>query len=106
MHKNNFSVQDVRSAARRVIASQGGIQMHKRYAIAGLLAPTIVQEYRQDKEQGKILLKRYLEEIKNNNFQGALDIFGITTNNEGINKLIQALNEQEKELYPDVEKSR
>lgn len=106
MCKFNLSVQDVRFVARRVIASKGGMQMEKRYAIAGLLAPTIVQGYRKDKEQGKILLKRYLEEIKNNNFQGALDVFGITTSNEGISKLIQALNEQEKELYPDVEISK
>lgn len=106
MRNNNLSVQDARFIARSVISDKGNMQMHKRYAIAGLLAPTIVQKYRKDKEQGKVLLKRYLEEIKKNNFKGALSTFEITTSSEDISKLIQVLNEEEKKLYPDEEMSR
>ena len=106
IHKNNLSVHHARYMARNIIADRGNMQINKRYAVAGLLAPTIVKKYRKDKEQGKALLKRYLEHVKNNKLQEALDVFGITMSNESINKAIEVIKEQEKELYPEEEISR
>ena len=71
--------------AHDIIYDSRNMLYEKRYALGGLIAPTIIKKY---KEEGAEPLKRYLEESKNENFKGAMDVLGIELNQEGINQLI------------------
>ena len=85
MRDNGFSTQYIRRMADNIIHDPRDMLFEKRYALGGLIAPTIIKKYR---EEGASTLKRYLEESKNENFEGAMDALGIELNQEGINQLI------------------
>lgn len=84
MRDNNFSKQDINEIAREIIDDTDEMYDEKRYAIGQLIAPTIIKKY---KEEGSIILKKYLQEVKSGNFRGALNAIGIEMNEQGINKL-------------------
>lgn len=62
----------------------------KRYAIGGLISPTIIKRY---KEEGAGTLKEYLKESKNENFEDAMEVLGIELNEQGINQLVVNMKE-------------
>lgn len=90
MRDNGFSVQYIRKMAGDIIRDPRDMLYEKRYALGGLIAPTIIKKYR---EEGADTLKKYLQEAKNENFEGALNALGIELNEQGINQLITNMKE-------------
>lgn len=85
MRDNGFSIQYIRRMANNIIHDPRDMLFEKRYALGRLIAPTIIKKY---KEEGITTLKRYLEEVRNENFEGAMSALGIQLNGEGINQLV------------------
>ena len=85
MRDNNFSKKYMREIVKDIVEDTDEMYNEKRYAIGQLIAPTIIKKY---KEEGSITLKKYLQEVKNGNFKGALNAIGIELNEQGINKLV------------------
>ena len=90
MRDNGFSTQYIRRMADDIINNPRGMLYQKRYALGTLISPTIIRVY---KEKGTSALKEYLEEAKNENFEGALKALGIDINDQGINQLIKNIRE-------------
>ncbi len=90
MRDNGFSIQYIRRMANNIIHDPRDMLFEKRYALGRLIAPTIIRKY---KEEGITTLKRYLEEVKNENFEGAMSALGIQLNGEGINQLVATTRE-------------
>lgn len=90
MRDYNLSIQGVRHIASDIINSPRDMLIQNRYAIGGLLAPTIIKTY---KMKGKETLQRYLEETKKCNLESALKQLGIQLNNEGIEETIKNFQE-------------
>ena len=97
MRDNGFSVQYIRKMAYNIIHDPRDMLYKKRYALGGLIAPTIIKKYR---EEGAGTLKRYLEEAKKENFEGALNALGIQLNEEGLSKLIANMREWVSRINP------
>ncbi len=85
MKDNNLSIQDVRNMAMYIIDSPQDMYIQNRYAMGGLIAPTIVKTY---KRKGPDALKKYFDEIKSCNLKSALDKIGVKLNVQGINELV------------------
>lgn len=90
MRDNGFSMQYIRKLANNIIHNPHDMLYQKRYAIGGLISPTIIKRY---KEKGAGALKEYLKESKNENFEGAMEVLGIELNEQGINQLIVNMKE-------------
>jgi len=90
MRDNGLSIQDTRRMAHDIIHDSGNLLYDNRYALGGLIAPTIIKRYKED---GAGTLKKYLEEVKKENFEGAMDVLGIELNGEGINELVVNMKE-------------
>lgn len=90
MRDNGFTTQYIRKIANDIIHNPRGMLYQKRYALGALISPTIIKKY---KEEGVGALKEYLEEAKNENFEGALKNLGIEINDQGLNELIKNLRE-------------
>lgn len=84
MRDYNLSIQDVRYMASSIISSPKDMLMQNRYAIGGLLAPTIIKTY---KTKGSKAIKAYLEEAKKCDLESALKQIGIQLNDECINEV-------------------
>ena len=91
MRDNNLSIQYVRKMAYDIINVPRRMLFQNRYAIGGLIAPSIIREY---KENGSIALKKYLEYAKNNDLEKALKAIGIEMNIQGIDTLKKNYKEQ------------
>lgn len=65
---------------------------------------SVVTPIKKYNEEGASVLKKYLEEAKNENFVGALAALGIGLNENGINQLIS--NMQDRVANMDTEKDR
>ena len=91
MRDNGFSTQYIRNMAYDIIHDSRDILYEKRYALGVLIAPTIIKKY---KEEGAENLKKYLQEAKNGNFEGAMNVLGIELNEQGIKNLIINMKEQ------------
>ena len=90
MRDNGFSMQYIRKLANNIINNPHDMLYQKRYAIGGLISPTIIKRY---KERGTSTLKEYLKQSKNENFEGAMKALGIQVNEEGVNQLIANMKE-------------
>lgn len=77
--------------ANDIIHDPRDMLFEKRYALGRLIAPAIIKKY---KEEGISALKKYLEESKNQNFEGAMKALGIELNEQGINQLVANVKEQ------------
>lgn len=95
MRNNNFSTQFIRRMAIDIINDPRTILYEKRYALAGIISPTIVATYKQ---KGVGALKEYLQAAKDDNFLKALNSLGIEFNEQGLNKLIQNMRIQDSKL--------
>ena len=91
MRDNNLSTQYVRKMAYDIINIPRSMLFQNRYALGGLIAPTIIKAY---KENGSVALKKYLEYTKNSDLEKALKTIGIEMNIQGINTLKKNYNEQ------------
>lgn len=90
MRDYNLSIQGVRSIAGNIINYPKDMLMQNRYAIGGLLAPTIIKAY---KAKGSKSLKKYLEEARRCDLESTLEQIGIQLNDEGLNKVISNFQE-------------
>ena len=104
MKENNMSVQDVRRTARRIIDDDKGALYRNRYAIGGLIAPTIIKAYEHDKQHGTQKLKAYLKAVYDDNFEGALHALGIEPNEQGIAILIKNMKARDAKINDDMER--
>lgn len=95
MRNYGLSVQGVRGIANDIINYPDDMLMQNRYAIGGLIAPTIVKTY---KEKGAEPIKSYLEYAKQCNLKSALNQIGIQLDREGIERLNSNFKEY-KQLY-------
>lgn len=100
MRNYGLSVQGVRGIANDIINYPDDMLMQNRYAIGGLIAPTIVKTY---KEKGAEPIKSYLEYAKQCNLKLALNQIGIQLDREGIERLNSNFKEY-KQLY-DLERN-
>lgn len=100
MRNYGLSVQGVRGIANDIINYPDDMLMQNRYAIGGLIAPTIVKTY---KEKGAEPIKSYLEYTKQCNLKSALNQIGIQLDREGIERLNSNFKEY-KQLY-DLERN-
>lgn len=98
MQENNMSVQGVRGLARQIIDDPRDMLFEKRYAIAGLVAPTIAEIYNDDNEQGVKVIKEYLKESKEDNLENVLKILKIEIDENGIGKLIKNMRKQDEKI--------
>lgn len=101
MRDNGFSIHYIRHMANNIINDPRNMLFEKRYALGGMISPTIIKKYN---EEGASALKKYLEEAKNENFVGALAALGIGLNENGINQLIS--NMQDRVANMNTEKDR
>lgn len=100
MRDYGLSIQGVRRMAHNIINAPKDLCMQNRYAIGGLLAPTIIKTY---KTSGSEPFKRYLEEAKQCNLESALKQIGVQLNEEGFNKVITNFQEYLKVHSLDME---
>ena len=91
MRDNGLSIQYIRRMVNNIIRDPRGMLFEKRYALGGLIAPTIIKKYN---EEGIGTLKRYLEAVSQEEFEGAMNILGIELNENGINQLVFNVKER------------
>ena len=100
MKNHNLSPQAIKGISYDIINVNGEMLFQIKYAIGGLIAPTIIKTY---KEKGATALKEYLEYMKNGDLDNALRTIGVEKNYQGICTLnknyynqLQALDEKER----------
>lgn len=65
------------------------INESRRYVMADMLVPSMVEVYNRDKEEGKKRFQTYLQCVRNNDFEGALNAFEIDIySKEGIRRIM------------------
>ena len=77
--------------------------MHKsrRYVLADILVPSMIETYNKDKEEGKKRYQRYLQCIKNNDFEGALNAFEIDIySKEGVEQIMRNYKKNLAKYFP------
>lgn len=77
------------------IIDEPSMYEERKYAFAELLVPSMIKKYREDPVVGNERIKRYLKEVKNNNFAGALAAWDISFTKSGFEELIKNLEEFE-----------
>ncbi len=95
MKQKHLSKSYVKYLATCITKDIHNMQFERRYAFAGLIAPTIIKKYRQNPKEGAEQLKKYLSYVKQDNFEEALGVFGITWDREGIDQMIRNVKEEE-----------
>ena len=84
--------------AQDMIDNGQSISWQRKYILASLFSPTIFMEYKKNPEKGKMLIKEYIYQVKNDRFDGALEVFGIKLSDKGLNKLIKNKNKYQTEI--------
>ena len=87
-----------------IIDDDKGALYRNRYAIGGLIAPTIIKAYEHDKQHGTQKLKAYLKAVYDDNFEGALHALGIEPNEQGIAILIKNMKARDAKINDDMER--
>lgn len=104
MKEQNLSVQDIRRAARNVIDTNTSALITNRYAIGGLVAPTIIKVYEDNKEDGAQVLKAYLRAVHDDDFQEVLKVLGISKDEAGISTLIKNMKARDAKINEQRER--
>lgn len=104
MKQNDMSVYDARDLARKIVQDNRKTMYRNRYAVGGLVAPTIIKAYERDKENGTQSLKEYLKAVYDDNFEGALRAIGIEPNAQGINTLAKNMKARDAKINKDKER--
>ena len=101
MRDNNISIMEMRNIAKDIVDYPKDMLWESKYAIAGLISPTIVKKY---KNEGIEALKTYLKDVKEDNFYEVLQTLGIEKSEKGLNELIKTKNIQEESFTKDEQK--
>ena len=91
MEEYGESREKIEKRIERIIREKGQINEAKKYAIAGLFAPTIVFQYQTN---GANVLKQYIAAVKNNSVDQIFNLLQIPKNQEGINTLFVNMQKQ------------
>lgn len=62
---------------REDMLQEKDVTVARKYALAQVFVPTMVKKYNEDPEAGKEKIRKYLECTRNNDFDGALAVFGM-----------------------------
>ena len=81
-----LSVKMIEQRLEEIIRLNGDINSLKKYAIGGLLAPTIIYQYQNN---GVDVLKDYIEAVKNNSLDDIFKVLNIQKNEAGISILVE-----------------
>lgn len=73
----NITSKGTTDGIRKDLLKEKRLFTDRKYALAQLLVPTMVKVFRQDEVKGKERIRKYLERVKDNDFDGALAVFGI-----------------------------
>ena len=104
MKKYGLPLEYVRFTIYKLVESKASLVYQKRYAIAGMLAPTIAKKMQEP--GGIARLETYLREAQNDNYEKAIEAFGIEESDDGIQMLLANLNEQFDQINDDPEIER
>lgn len=92
MRDKNLSRNGIRRILKAITKDNKKVWYQERYAIAKLIAPSILKKY----EEGNIsAIKEYLKSTQEGNLKDALLAIGIENNKEGIEILFKNLQEEE-----------
>lgn len=73
-----------------MLSEEHSLYETRQYALAAFLVPSMLATYKKDKKEGNRRIMKYLECAKQNNFDGALQAFGIDINSDkGIEEVIR-----------------
>ena len=82
------------------------ISFHRRYVLADLFVPSMIEMYMQDEELGKERLRNYLECARNWDVDGALAAFEIDVHSkQGQDKLVANYEQNLRRLFPECFKA-
>lgn len=94
----NINPNIIKKIIEMMLANRQSISLQRKYALASLLSPTIFFEYKKNPERGAVLIKEYVYQVKNDEFDGALEVFGIKMDDRGLKKLIKNKNKYQTEI--------
>ena len=98
MEQYDLTPNTIQQLALDMIDNSQSISWQRKYILASLFSPTIFMEYKKNPEKGKLLIKEYIYQVKNDRFDGALEVFGIKMSDKGLNKLIKNKNKYQTEI--------
>ena len=101
MKEDNNNERQIRYRISRIFKYNGNIRERKRYAVAGLFAPALVEQYKQ---RGPEVLKQYINSIKNNSVDEIFETIQISQSKEGYDKLLNNMKSEMKLVYDVGEK--
>lgn len=118
-NKGNITLEDIESMQRRfnltknstryilnrLISAPDNVDYRARYMMAQLVSPYIIEQYSENTEDTIINLKQYFNEIKEDNFNGALEKIGISFDEKTIDSLIALNNYKIQRLQQSVERT-
>lgn len=76
----------------RLAHSEPNVDYRARYMIAQLVYPHYMEQYERNPQNAIRIMKEYFEQIKTNNFEGALQTLGIDPSINSIQELIETSN--------------
>ena len=91
MEEYGESKEKIERRIERIVREKGQINEAKKYAIAGLFAPTLVFQYQTN---GANVLKQYIATVKNNSVDQIFNLLQIPKNQEGIDTLFANMQKQ------------
>ena len=105
--EDTVSFYNVKESAIDSFKKDPSMYESRKYAIAAFLVPTMIKEYKSDRQEGKRKLVRYLELCRENDFDGALREFGIDMGDFGcLNRMIDNFKEYLYEYMPQEENAK
>ena len=99
----------------KIIDTHKSLYLGARYMMAGLVVPKVIQDYEKNPKEFIVKLEHYFKSVKEDDYQGTLDILGIdlsidckekNTGKVGIEGLIEKANEHKKRLDEEMEKTK
>ena len=100
--KYNISSNYLKFILRKIISdSNVSLTYRNRYVFAGAISPTIVKKYHEEGSNG---LKDYLEAVREDKEDEALEILGIDMNNDGIKQVLKNVIDQDIHMLKNTDK--
>ena len=99
--KKEFNVDEkyMNMLTGEIIEESEKFSKTKRYAIAGLFVPTLIECYH---EKGVDVLKQYIQAVKNNSIDQVFEVLQIEKNEKGIEKLIANVKKDIETFNPQI----
>ena len=101
LKENGMDSQNTINRLKAIINHPYELPIEIRYALAGLIAPTMVEEYRKNKKHGIKLIKQYIQCVWSNNIKDALGVYKIYWDKRSIKRMIANVKKQEDRVRQD-----